>query len=86
MNDHGKGHVTRLVSSRLTDSALTVWKIKTTGPSGRHIRVLINYNKTQRTQNLKRMKLRAFAREHDESVVSGTAAENKMHRTTAENL
>ena len=26
-----------------------------------------------------------FARENEESVMSGTAAENKMHRPTAEN-
>ena len=32
MNDHGKGHVARLGSSRLTDCAFTVWKSRQRGP------------------------------------------------------
>jgi len=32
----------------------------------------------QRTQNMKHINLRAFAREHEESATNGTAAENKI--------
>ena len=48
-------------------------------------RVLINYNKIQLAQNMKHIKIRAFACEHEESVIYGTAVEYKMHRPTAEN-
>ena len=46
-------------------------------PSGRRARVLyIIIKYIQRAQNIKHVKLHAFAREHEESVISGTAAEN----------
>jgi len=34
---------------------------------------------------MKHIKIRAFACEHEESVIYGTAVEYKMHRPTAEN-